>query len=101
VGGDATVAGGNVDVAPGTVSGVVRVYREPLRYRDVDNGIAYVPMDLEDGLSAGRDFGFGRTELRISAHDAYNRAEGLPIGFGPRIRLGGSRPITASAFAVV
>jgi hypothetical protein len=97
VAGNATVTGGAVAVEPGGVAGVVRVYREPLRYRYLDGAIAYVPPDLEEGLSAGRDFAFGRTELMIAAYDAYSRAEGLPIAAGPRVRLGGSHPITASA----
>jgi hypothetical protein len=101
IGGNATVVGGEARVEPGSVSGAVRVYREPLRYRHVGAAIAYVPPQLEPGLAAGRDFGFGRTELRVSAFAAYNRAEGLPIAFGPRIRFGGLHPTTARAFLIV
>ncbi|MBR9990799.1 MAG: BamA/TamA family outer membrane protein [Gemmatimonadetes bacterium] len=98
--GDATVAGGAATVT-GTVAGGVRVYREPLRYRVVDGAIVYVPPDLDEGLSAGRDFAFGRTELRVSSYGAYNRAEGLPIGVGPRVRFGGTHPVSALALLIL
>jgi hypothetical protein len=101
VGGSATVAGGDARVADGAVTGAVAVYREPLRYRHLDGAIAYVPHELEPGLAAGRDFPFGRTELRIAAYGAYNRAEGLPIAIGPRIRFGGTHPTSARAFLIV
>ncbi|HEX6309030.1 MAG TPA: BamA/TamA family outer membrane protein [Longimicrobiales bacterium] len=101
IAGDATVTGGDVTIEPGAVGGTVRVYREPLRYRQLGGAIAYVPPDAEDGLSAGRDFPFGRTELMVAAYDAYNRAEGLPIAAGPRVRLGGGHPISASVLLIV
>jgi hypothetical protein len=63
--------------------------------------ISYVPPNLEEGLSAGRDFAFGRTELRVTSYGAYNRAEGLPIAAGPRIMFGGSHPVSARAFVIV
>lgn len=100
ISGRATVAGGIATVAPGSVAGEVHVYREPLRYRYLDGAIAYVPPDLEVGLSAGRDFSFGRTELQISSYGAYNRAEGLPIGAGPSVRIGGTHPVSARALLI-
>lgn len=99
--GDATVTGGDATLEPGAVGGTVRIYREPLRYRQLGGAIAYVPPDLEDGLTAGHDFPFGRTELTVAAYDAYNRAEGLPIAAGPRVRFGGGRPISAGALLIV
>lgn len=101
IGGVATIVGGDARVPPGSVAGGVRVYREPLRYRHVGDAISYVPPELEPGLAAGRDFAFGRTELRVSAFGAYNRAEGLPIAAGPRVRFGGAHPTTARAFLIV
>jgi hypothetical protein len=100
ISGRATVAGGEATVAPGSVVGGVRVYREPLRYRYLDGGIAYVPPDLEEGLSTGRDFAFGRTELQISSYGAYNRAEGLPVAAGPNVRIGGTHPVNARALLI-
>src|SRR5690606_4954801 len=96
VAGNATVTGGNAVIEPGSVAGTVRVYREPLRYRQLGDAIEYAPPDETEGLTAGHDFPFGRTEITIAAYDAYNRAEGLPIAVGPRVRLGGSHPISMS-----
>jgi hypothetical protein len=101
IAGRATIAGGAVTITPpGSVAGVVHVYREPLRYRHLDGAITYVPPDMEEGLSAGRDFAFGRTELQVSSYGAYNRAEGLPIAAGPRIRFGGTHPVDARALLI-
>lgn len=101
IAGRASIAGGDATITPpGAVAGEVRVYREPLRYRYLDGAIAYVPPDLEEGLSAGRDFAFGRTEIQISSYGAYNRAEGLPIAAGPRVRFGGTHPISARALLI-
>lgn len=101
IAGNATVAGGTATIPAGGVTGLVRVYLEPLRYRYMEGAIAYVPPDLEEGLSAGRDFGFGRTEIQISSYGAYSRAEGLPIAVGPRVRFGGTRPVNARALLIV
>ncbi|HEX2166356.1 MAG TPA: hypothetical protein VHG09_03865, partial [Longimicrobiales bacterium] len=101
IAGRATVAGGEVAITPpGSIAGVVRVYREPLRYRHLDGVIAYVPPDLEEGLSTGRDFAFGRTEIQASSYGAYNRAEGLPVAAGPLVRFGGTHPINARALLI-
>jgi hypothetical protein len=101
IAGRATIAGGDVTITPpGTVAGVVRVYREPLRYRHLDGAITYIPPDLEEGLSTGRDFAFGRTDIRIASYGAYNRAEGLPIAAGPSVRFGGSHPVSARGLLI-
>jgi hypothetical protein len=101
IAGRATVAGGEATITPpGSIAGVVHVYREPLRYRHLDDAIAYVPPALEEGLSTGRDFAFGRTELQINSAGAYNRAEGLPVAAGPRVRLGGTHPVNARALLI-
>lgn len=100
--GRATVVGGDArGTAAGAVAGGITVYREPLRYRYVGARISYVPADLERGLAAGVDLPFGRTDLLVASHGAYNRVEGLPIAIGPRIRFGGSHPTTASALLIV
>ncbi|HSJ95801.1 MAG TPA: BamA/TamA family outer membrane protein [Myxococcota bacterium] len=84
----------------GVVDGGIVVYREPLRFRATDAGIAPTPPDDEPGLAAGRDFPFGRTDILVATHGGYNRVEGLPIAIGPRIRFGGSHPITARALLI-
>jgi hypothetical protein len=101
IGGRATVAGGDIRIAPdGVVEGGTEAYREPLRYRFFDDRIAYVPAELERGLSAGLDLPFGRTDILAAVHGAYNRVEGLPIAVGPRIRFGGRYPTTARVLLI-
>lgn len=101
VSGTVTVTGGETRIAETAhVAGAVHVYREPLRYRQGEEGIAYVPVAEEPGLSAGRDFAFGRTDLLVATHGAYNRVEGLPLAVGPRIRFGGTHPTTARALII-
>lgn len=113
VNGNVWIAGGDARAVPAVgvvadpqalltaaVAGTVRVYREPLRFRYQDDGIAYVASEPEAGLAAGRDFAFGRTDVLIGTHGAYNRVEGLPIAIGPRIRFGGTHPTTARAVVI-
>jgi hypothetical protein len=101
VSGSVTVIGGDVVVQPGArVAGQVAAYREPLRYRYDGDRLAYVPPDQERGLSAGRDWRFGRADVFLAAQ-GYNRVEGLPLAVGPRLRLGGGNPTRVHALAVV
>jgi len=97
--GSVWVTGGDA-VIDGAVQGAVALYREPLRYRIGDEGIAYAPVDDEPGLAAGRDFPFGRTDLLIASYGGYNRVEGLPVAVGPRVRFGGTHPTTARALLI-
>jgi hypothetical protein len=101
ISGSATVVGG--DIAPGsaaTVAGGVAIFREPLRFRYQGNAIIYIPAEMERGLSAGVNLPFGRTDILVASHGAYNRVEGLPVAVGPRIRFGGTHPTTAQALLI-
>lgn len=101
IGAGATVVGGRARLSgEATVAGGVTVYREPLRYRYQDGRLIHTPLDTEHGLSAGRDFPFGRTDLLVASYGAYSRAEGLPIAAGPRVRFTGSHPTTARAMII-
>jgi hypothetical protein len=102
VSGVLTVIGGEVSAQPGArVAGGMVSYREALRFRYADDRLVYVPPHPEQGLSAGRDWSFGRTDLFLAAQGAYNRVEGLPVAFGPRLRLGGSNPTRLRALAII
>lgn len=99
--GSITVVGGRLSgAANATAGGAVVDYREPLRFRRDAGGLVYTPGPLEPQLSAGREFGFGRTDLLIAARHDYNRVEGLPISIGPRVRIGQSNPTLLEALAV-
>jgi len=101
VDGALTVVGGTVTGLPlATIAGGVAQFREPLRFRQDAGGIVYTPPAPEPELSAGRDFGFGRTDILVAARHDYNRVEGLPVSFGPRVRIGRSNPTLFEAFAI-
>jgi Omp85 superfamily domain len=99
--GSVTVVGGRVSGEQlATVNGGVVNHREPLRFRHDAGGLVYTPGRIETELSAGREFAFGRTDFLIAARHDYNRVEGLPISFGPRIRIGQSNPTLLEGLAI-
>ena len=87
--GDLIVVGGAVVRAPGaTVSGEVRVYREPLAYRIDGDAIALAPVNPRRWLkSLGVEKSWGtadsRSSLTLATGGTFNRVEGLPVVFGP------------------
>lgn len=119
VAGDVVVINGDVRLEPGSritgslvvVGGAVSgdstavglepvVYPDVLRFRrEGDRLIALDPGETP-GLRAGRPTWFGRTEIRAEVEGSYNRVEGLPITFGPRIELGQSNPTVLEARAI-
>lgn len=50
------------------------------------------------GLSGALEW--GRSDFLIATGDSYNRVEGLPITFGPRVRTAGSNPLRLHALAI-
>jgi hypothetical protein len=99
--GDVVAVGGtltNVDAA--SVGGRVSHHTEPLPYRQLADGTLVHSPPAGDGLSAGRDFPFGRTDVLLAARNGYNRTEGLPLQLGPRVRIGQTNPMHLQAFAI-
>ncbi len=96
--GDLIVVGGDIEGAENAiVDGELIVYREALAYRRVGDLIALDDPEPIAGVRAGRDFGFGRTTFSLAMRGAYNRVEGMPIAFGPRLSLGSSNPTVIDA----
>lgn len=96
IAGTATVVGGAFAGDSTAVEGGLRTYPEALRFRQENGRIVTVP--TRPGLiRAGRPTWFGRTDLMVTVDGSYNRAEGLPIAFGPRIELGHSNPTVLDA----
>jgi hypothetical protein len=93
------VGGGLSGEALARIGGGTEAWREPLRFRQEANGLVHAPL-VETGISAGREFPFGRTDLLIAARHDYNRVEGLPIEIGPRIRFGRINPTVVEALAI-
>lgn len=98
---------GNVQVVGGTVQGMdeariggeITVYPERLRYRREGDRLVRVEA-TRPGEGASRAFTWGRSDFLIATGDSYNRVEGLPITFGPRVRTAGSNPLRLHALAI-
>lgn len=76
-----------------TVGGRIAEYAAPLRYTETGGVLAFrPPREAEPALMAGRQFEYGRLDLRVTTRGAYNRVEGLPVSIGGRIALGDSNP---------
>lgn len=102
IAGDLTVVGGVVRGLEGVpVSGSVVIYRAPLRFRTQGERISLAPPEADGELAAGRDFGFGRTDLLLAARRGYNRVEGLPIVVGPRFESRSPNPIRVELLAIL
>lgn len=98
--GRATVLGGSVTgESLARIAGGLDTHPEPLRFRQDAGGLVHAPPAASE-LSAGREFGFGRTDLRVAARHDYNRVEGLPISAGPRLRFGRSNPTVVEGQAI-
>jgi hypothetical protein len=101
IGGDLVVIGGTVtgeDSA--SVAGAVQLYAGRLRYRREGYRIARAHR-LWTGLSdRAEDQEGGRSDFLLTTGGSYNRVEGLPITFGPRIRTSGANPLLLHAFAI-
>lgn len=95
--GDVHVIGGPVAGNESTRAGSITLYRELIRYELRDGVLIHRGDVVLEELRAGRDFKFGRTEFVIAARGGYNRAEGLPVHLGPRVRLGHSNPTFVEA----
>ena len=91
IGSNLTVVGGTLDRSQGTVDGDIRVWRARIRYREVDGDVIPEPeSELVSRWQRWRRFGDDegrRSELFLSTAHTYNRVEGLPIYFGPRLRV--------------
>lgn len=90
INGNLTVVGGTLDRSQGTVVGDIRSWRARMRLREVDGDIVPEPdNELAARWQRWRRFGDDegrRSELFLSTAHTYNRVEGLPIYFGPRLR---------------
>ena len=91
------VVGGRVEGPAAAVSGGITVYREALRFRREEGRIIALGPSRPPALSAGGSTWFGRTDLLLAVNGSYNRVEGLPVTFGPRVELGHSNPTVFDA----
>jgi hypothetical protein len=103
----ATVTGATLVVGGSTegeqrasLLGGLQQHPQALRFRQDPDGLIHRTEPPREGVSAGRDFPFGRTDIFLAVRTGYNRVEGLPISFGPRVRFGTSNPTSIEAFAI-
>jgi hypothetical protein len=104
--GDLTVVGGLIiGVERARVDGMITDYPTVFRYRRTEDGIEYLgPGPPGETRPTGRrimlpSWEMGESQIFVSAR-AYNRVEGLPIAFGPRITTGGRNPLRLEAFLI-
>ncbi len=92
VGGEVLVVGGSIQGSDrASISGEIRAYRDPLRYRRSGDHLVYAPDESRmPRWIQQRDWAGDRgneTGILLALGGTYNRVEGLPILFGPRADL--------------
>jgi hypothetical protein len=93
IAGELWVIGGRLEGGEvGRVEGRMLLYPAPLDYRRDGPRIVR-------GTGARQGEG-GRSDFLVATGKSYNRVEGLPITFGPRIRTAGANPLRVQALAV-
>lgn len=95
--GRATVVGGAVRGATEAVLGGSIVYPEGLRFRREGDRLTSVGPAGGTWLGPGWATRFGRAAFTLVVDGSYNRVEGLPVAFGPRVELGRSNPTVVDA----
>ena len=95
--GAVTLTGGRFEGDSTAVAGPISVYPEALQVRREDDRIVALGPARPSLLFAGRSTWFGRTGVLATIEDSYNRVEGLPVAFGPRLELGHSNPTVIDA----
>ena len=88
IGGDVLVVGGSLEGQDrAAIGGETRVYRDALRYRRTGDELVYAPQ--RDGLVRWRHQRADESTASfvMALGGTYNRVEGVPIVFGPRLNL--------------
>jgi hypothetical protein len=98
--GTVRVTGGRISLQAGTITGAHVVYPEALRFRREGDRLVSPAPDAPGWPGAGMATWFGRTDFILALDGSYNRVEGLPVTFGPRLQLGHSNPTVIEARAI-
>lgn len=95
--GDVLLVGGSIiNIGGARVRGEIRSFVAPFRYR-VEEG-EYV--HLHEGSAVAAADRTSGADFLITTGRSYNRVEGMPIAFGPRIETRSSNPLRLQALAV-
>ncbi len=97
--GSLIVVGGELTGDTASVAGGVVRYGDVLRFRRESGRLVALGPARQSWLR-GWSTEFGRLDLILAAQESYNRVEGLPIAFGPRLELGRSNPTVVQAVAI-
>jgi hypothetical protein len=98
--GDLLVVGGTVTGAErARVQGEILTYPERLHYRQDGRRIRQVVRPRPSTTGSGGTMR-GRSDFLLTSGRSYNRVEGMPITFGPRIETSGSNPFRLHALAI-
>ena len=96
--GDILVIGGTVvDPSGAAIGQEIVTYPDRFGYERVDGQIRQLARPR--GSIEPRDRG-GTADFTVATGKSYNRVEGLPVAFGPRITMGGSNPFRLEALAI-
>jgi hypothetical protein len=103
------VVEGAVLVVGGRVTGAevarigedLEVYRASLRYRIREDRVeAEEASRVQAPRLLGADLGPARVRFTLRTEGNYNRAEGLPVNFGPILEAGGRNPLLVEGFGI-
>lgn len=108
IAGDLLVTGGTIQgLDAGEIGGEILRYPGRLHYRLDGERMILVqppPVDVPAGAVAGaapvRESRRPPFDFLITTGNSYNRVEGMPITFGPRLRTSGSNPLHVHALAI-
>lgn len=99
--GDVLVVGGAVHgIEAAELRGQIIVYRGRLAYRRDGDRIVRTRPPEPDGDAPERSESSWDSDVLVTVGESYNRVEGLPVTFGPRLWTRGEAPLRAEALAV-
>lgn len=98
VGGDLVVVGGSAEgLDQARIAGEIAIYAARLPYERSGGRFRLVRTPR---IAPPRFDRSGASDFLITTGKSYNRVEGLPIAFGPRLRTEGSNPLQIQALAI-
>ncbi len=98
IAGNLTVVGGEVEnLEASTVTGEVVIHSGIFAYERVEGRVRYLRGPRPASSLSDRG---GTADFLVTTGKSYNRVEGMPIAFGPRLQTAGSNPLRLQALAV-
>jgi len=98
VGGTVLVVGGSLDNAVNArIDGEIITHTEPYTYERLADGFRHLSAG---GSATVESANSGSSDFLITTGKSYNRVEGMPIAFGPRLETEGANPLRLQALAI-